>query len=235
MILHMLRYLIGDDDFFQAISNYLNDPDHKYGYALTKDLQNHLEMVSGIDLTRFFEDWFYGEGYPSYEVVWDQSDTDQIIQFKVIQQQSHSSVSFFEMPLPIVIYGDDNRSEEIRLEMTENNQRFSRQLDFKALSIAIDPDRHLISKNNRATLGSDNSWLKKSLGIYPNPVDDLLIIDNPENLELRNLKLFNLLGAQIIGLNQISNTIDVSNLKYGVYILTIETDKGRIHKTIIKK
>ena len=60
MILHMLRYKLGDTDFFQAIKNYLADPDLAFSYAVTKDLQNHLETVSGEDLTEFFNDWFYG-------------------------------------------------------------------------------------------------------------------------------------------------------------------------------
>lgn len=235
MILHMLRYLTGDENFFQAVSNYLNDPDHRYGYALTKDLQDHLEAVSGIELTEFFNDWFYGEGYPSYEVIWDQDETDQMIHFKVSQQQSHPSVSFFEMPLPIIVYGDNNHSEEIQLEVTENDQRFSMKLDFKARSIAIDPDRQLISRSNRVTLGLNNDALRNGLSIYPNPVDHFLYIDIAEDLEIKNLKLYNLLGEQMMELGQISKTVDLSRLKYGVYILMIETDKGQIHKTIIKK
>ena len=99
MILHMLRYKLGDDPFFQGIKNYLADPKIAYGYARTIDLQRHLEAVSSIDLTEFLNDWFLGEGYPTYQVTWYQNPTNKEVQFTVNQNQSHSSVSFFEMPL----------------------------------------------------------------------------------------------------------------------------------------
>ena len=46
MILHMLRYKIGDDNFFQGVKNYLADPTLAYSYAKTEDLQRHLEATS---------------------------------------------------------------------------------------------------------------------------------------------------------------------------------------------
>ena len=54
LLLHMLRWKLGDNDFFQGARNYLQDPDLAYGYATTSDLQRHLEEVSGLDLSVFF-------------------------------------------------------------------------------------------------------------------------------------------------------------------------------------
>lgn len=53
MILHMLRYKIGDDNFFQGVKNYLADPTLAYSYAKTEDLQRHLEATSLVDLNEF--------------------------------------------------------------------------------------------------------------------------------------------------------------------------------------
>ena len=73
MVLHMLRYKLGDADFFSAVQNYMADPELAFGYARTIDLQNHLEAQSGIDLDEFFADWYVGEGHPSYQLRWYQS------------------------------------------------------------------------------------------------------------------------------------------------------------------
>ena len=47
MLLHMLRWCVGDDDFFATIRNYLNDSTLSYGYAHTEDLIRHFELQTG--------------------------------------------------------------------------------------------------------------------------------------------------------------------------------------------
>jgi aminopeptidase N len=69
-----------------------------YGYAITQDLQYHLEAVHGINLTEFFNDWVYNQGYPSYNINGKQRCKSSLI--TVNQTQSNASVSFFEMPIP---------------------------------------------------------------------------------------------------------------------------------------
>ena len=100
-VLHMLRWELGDNAFFEGIRNYLNDPQLRNGYARTSDLQNHLEQASGADLEEFMEDWFYGEGHPSYRIVWEWVDDELIL--RINQSTSHPSVDFFEATLPIQV------------------------------------------------------------------------------------------------------------------------------------
>ena len=100
-VLHMLRWVVGDSNFFKACSSYLNLPHTSYGFGRTRDLQNELELASGKDLNEFFADWYYGEGYPSYTINWTQ-EADSVT-FWVSQQTSHLSVPFFEMPIPIQV------------------------------------------------------------------------------------------------------------------------------------
>ena len=71
-LLYMLRWKLGDSIFFKGIRRYFNDSTLSYGFAKTADLKRNLEAVSGIDLKEFFDDWFYGQGYPSYNVQWTQ-------------------------------------------------------------------------------------------------------------------------------------------------------------------
>lgn len=56
--------------FFQAIRNYLDDPNLAYGYASTADLKRHFEVQSNSDLSYYFEAWYEKQGYPSYELDW---------------------------------------------------------------------------------------------------------------------------------------------------------------------
>jgi len=234
MILHMLRYKLGDGNFFQAIQNYLKDPALAYSYANTNNLIHHLETVSGENLTEFFNDWFYGEGYPIYEVKWHQNQTNKIIQFTVNQTQSNASVNFFEMPLPIKINGTNGESEIVRLEVNQNGQQFDTSLAFEVSSIEIDSEKQLISKNNSAVLGIDLDNLQNSISIYPNPVKENLTIQNNSLSIINKITIYNILGEIVLSLNNPDNTIALTKLNSGVYLVKIKTDQGVIHKTILK-
>lgn len=235
MILHMLRYKLGDDHFFKGVQNYLNDPQLAFAYAKSEDLQRHLEAVSGESLDEFFNDWLYGEGYPSYEVVWSQNDSDQRVHFRVSQQQSHPSVSFFDMPLPLTVNGAFGETEKLRLEVSEDNQSFSIDLDFNVVSIQIDPETQLISKNNNTVLGLDEESLEQMISIYPNPVSDLLHIDANELLQIRKIILYNILGEKMFEQRDPTRTINLEKMDTGLYLMVIDTDQGSHHKSILKK
>jgi len=55
-VLHMLRHVIGDAAFFDAIYAYTNDPALRYGVSDTEDLRQAFEAASGMDLTWFFNE-----------------------------------------------------------------------------------------------------------------------------------------------------------------------------------
>jgi len=102
-LLHMLRWVVGDEPFFQAVRNYFEDPEVANGFARTSQFVNHLEAAGDTSLTEFFDDWFYGEGYPAYAAQYRNTESRQL-EIKLSQVSSHESVSFFEMPVPVRVY-----------------------------------------------------------------------------------------------------------------------------------
>ena len=236
MVLHMLRHKLGDADFFLGIQNYLADPDLAYGYAKTIDLQNHLEATSGMDLTEYLADWFMGEGYPSYQIQWGQTGSDMYIQ--VNQSQSHGSVSFFEMPIPIKVYGTGGEEEWLRLENTSDGQRFTENIGFTISSVQFDPDKQLISRNN-TVVNNPNLGLGESLieGILPitNPVKDQLNILTTEDVSLLKTSVYNTLGQKIFEENSSKSVLDLSGIPSGVILLHLKTDKGMFFQKLIKE
>ena len=233
MVLHMLRYKLGDQAFFEGLDSYLKDPELVYGYAATSDLIRHLETASGEDLGEFFRDWIYGQGYPIYEVIWSQSQ-EGILNFQVNQSQSHSSVSFFEMPLPVTVYGSGGELKNLRMEVSENGQSFSTDPGFPVSSVEIDPDGHLVSGRNRVTLGLDQEALLKSIAIYPNPVRDLLTIEMEGTSELRKITIYDILGKKVLEQLEPGSQVQTGALEFGLHLVIIDTDKGSLRKTILK-
>ncbi|SDG48611.1 Por secretion system C-terminal sorting domain-containing protein [Dyadobacter soli] len=149
-LLYMLRWILTDATFFAGASNYINDPALAYGYVTTANLKSHLETASGKDLTYFFNQWYTGQGYPSYQVEWYPSGNS--VQVKLSQTQSHASVSFFQLPVPLLFRNAiTNQQKLVVLNNTSNGQLFLDNLGFEATEVIFDPDVWLITRNNTLT------------------------------------------------------------------------------------
>jgi aminopeptidase N len=232
MVLHMLRKKLGDTQFFQALQTYLASSEHAYDYAKTEDFISIVEMASSEDLTEFFEDWLYNEGYPSYILNWNQPTTSQV-SITVAQSQSHPSVSFFEAPVPIRLIGTLGETLDLILDNSTNNQNFLESVTFDVQDVLFDPKSDIISKNN-TVLSVDDLEIAKGLSVYPNPTSGILFIDKPSSLNISEVKIFNPLG-QLITQIPFSTSLDTSLWATGLFFIQFRTKDGVITKTVLKK
>ena len=233
MVLHMLRKKIGETNFFKGIKNYITDSKLTYNYAKTSDLIKHLETSSGLDLEEFFNDWIYKEGYPTYSLNWQQQTSNEV-EITLNQTQSDASVSFFEANVPIRLKGTNGEIKDILLNNINNGQVFKESINFTINAIEIDPDIHLISKNNTSTLNTENlNKLENKITFFPNPIRSILKIKTPNHLKIKEVIIYTFLGKEI--LKSLTLETDLSNLKTGIYFVKIKTNLGNIHKKIIKK
>ncbi|GEM54928.1 peptidase M1 [Flavobacterium branchiophilum] len=232
MVLEMLRWKLGDVVFFQAMKNYLADSNLAYNYAVTADFKAHLEAVYGSSLTEFFNDWIVGQGFPKYNIVGQVVSNSQM-QFTVNQTSSHTSVPFFEMPLPIRVYGANGETQDLVLDHTTNGQIFTKNVNFPVIAFDFDPDRHLISKNNVTTLANSSFDISNHISIYPNPANEVLNLKMPDSFRLEKIKIYNALGQNIM--ESTSPKINLSGVSSGVYHIEIIGFGGVFHKNFIKK
>jgi aminopeptidase N len=232
MITHMLRWKLGDVAFFQALKSYLADPALAYGYAVTSNFKSHLEAAYGSDLTEFLNDWLYNQGYPTYDVVAQNWGVGQA-KITVNQTQSHSSVSFFEMPLQIRLTGSSGQVHDVVVNNTSNGEEFIVSVPFEVTGVIFDPNKHIISRNNTVTLGNDSFDINNAVAVYPVPAENELTIQFPTNLTLQKVEIYNSLGQLMA--TDFKNTIKTSHLSSGVHFLKITTSEGVFHKNFIKK
>ena len=232
MVTHMLRWKLGDAAFFQALKNYLADSSLAYGYALTGDLKSHLENVYGSSLTEFFNDWIYMQGYPTYTITAQNWGAGQA-KITVSQTQSHASVSFFEMPLEIRLTSAEGANHDVVVNNTVNNQDFVVSVPFVVAGVTFDPNKHIISKNNVATLSNESFDLDQTISAYPNPANDELHIMMPTTTQLEKIEIYNTLG-QLLATHQTTD-FRIDNLSSGIHVMKITTSEGAIHKNFIKK
>jgi aminopeptidase N len=231
MVLHMLRKKLGDTDFYQGLKNYLNDANHAYAYAKTADFIAIMESTSGQNLTEFFNDWLYNQGYPSYTMQWNQSGNQ--LNTTVSQIQSDPSVSFFEVQLPIKVNGTLGEALSLILDNSSNNQLFSNTVNFTISSIEFDPEADIISKNNSVVLGTNENSIDNNLLLFPNPVSNEITIQKPESLEITEIRIFNALG-QLLYKNTWSPKIEVSAFSTGMIFMQFQTNQGVINKSLLK-
>ena len=232
MILEMLRFKMGDVAFFLALKNYLADSNLAFKYAVTSELKGHLETAFGQDLTEFFNDWVYNQGYPTYTITAQNWGSGQA-RFVVNQTQSDASVTYFEMPVPVRVFGDNGQQADLVLDNTTNGEVILKPVPFPITSVQFDPERHLIAANSTITLGNQNFDLESAISIYPNPSSDVLHIQMPNSLSLEKVIVYNNLGQKVLE----NATLDFSimSLTTGVHYIDIQTVEGTYHKKFIKK
>jgi hypothetical protein len=95
-VLHMLRGLLGDEDFFASLQHYAEE--HAYQNACTEDFVRACEQVSGRELDWFFDQWVYRTGRPHYEFSWEVEETDgaYVLHLALTQTQAEPP---FKMPI----------------------------------------------------------------------------------------------------------------------------------------
>jgi len=239
LLLHMLRWKLGDSLFFQACKNYMSDEQLIYNFSNTALFKKHLENVSGLNLEEFFNDWFYGEGYPSYEIQWQQN-SDLSLSINIDQTTESRNVSFFEMPIPIKFSGS-TKDTIVILNNTFNNQNFSVPISFKANSAVCDPEKWIIADYKISNLQEFSNFDKLLVTQYPNPNKGILNFNFNKSISIENIEVKNSLGEKVFEIKYDSTPsnngfIDLSVLGNGVYFIKInEANRSTVLKTILMK
>lgn len=161
----MLQWKLGDTVFFRGLRSYLGDPALTYQFARTESLQYHLEKASGQNLSKYFKDWVYGEGYPGYQLKWLPLGASRV-QVELNQVTSHPSVSFFA--LPSILFRKAGKDSLVVFDHIANGQRLSFDIGFLPDTVIIDPKRKLLSTNNTIARADANASVN-GVKIFPNP------------------------------------------------------------------
>ena len=236
MVLHMLRWTIGDSAFYVGFKNYLTDPARAYGYSCSSDFITHMENASGISLTEFFNDWLYGEGYPIYSISCSFNPTDNNAQVTINQTQSNPSVSFFEMPVPLK-FKDTTHDTIIVFNNTYSGQQYTVNPGFRPDSIIFDPELWIVSANDTVMMNVNEYSGQQDISVYPNPVTDFLNIEI-SGLQMREAGIYDIRGKLVKSDFTINpkgvHQIDMNTLSSGFYFLKANIDNNIFVKKITK-
>jgi hypothetical protein len=86
---------------------------------------------------------------------------------------------------------------------------------------------------SNCTLLNLNDFDQTSIAIYPNPAKDIIYIKSGNKSKV-HIEIANVLGKTVY--SQMSSTneeINISNLKSGIYILSLRSEKGKVSKKLV--
>jgi len=226
-LLRMLRWNLGDEVFFEACRNYLNDPELRFSFVRTPDFQAHMEAASGEDLSSFFDQWYIGEGFPKIGVQWANLNSGVIL--KITQTPSHPSVDFFDLKIPVLLCGPDRDSLFV-LDQRLDGQRNIFNPGFEVEEVAVDPEFKLLVEQ---TVVQNPNLIEEveEIIVFPNPAKDRLNVSvvDPE-FGVNEYRILNALGSLVSSFsgNDLNETftIDLNELSSGIYILELSGSKG---------
>jgi aminopeptidase N len=137
-VLHMLRFVVGDDNFWKILKEYAQL--YAFSNASTEDFRAVCEQIFGADLAWFFDQWIYEAGYPTYQFGWGYSSPNRV---RVVINQIHEDFPFFSMPVELAFVLPSGTVKKVI--WVEEEQNFF-QFDFpeKPLQVLFDPDSWIL-------------------------------------------------------------------------------------------
>jgi aminopeptidase N len=166
-VLHMLRYILGDVDFFAGLQLYLAG--NAYGSVTTEDLVEAFEAATDRELSWFFEQWVYGAGYPDYDVSWTADGIAQGWEVTVALEQVQGVGPVFEMPVELRVAGVGADTTVVMWNDAQS-QSETWTVGFQPMDVVLDPDHHILRAGLETGVGEGGQPVRPAaVTVRPNP------------------------------------------------------------------
>lgn len=148
LVLDMLRDVLGDEDFKDAISHYSNH--NAFSEVETAEFRESVYEATGQPVDWFFDQWILRGGEPSYEVSWSPGKLpggEDVTLIKVTQVQKVTELSgLFRMPIGFEVYYEDGSSEMLTRWIGDEYSEVSvpKPAGKKVSFVVFDPGRKVL-------------------------------------------------------------------------------------------
>jgi aminopeptidase N len=233
LLLHMIRFELQDDDmFFNILETYVDE----YGdsVATGDDFREWTELQSGMDFTDFFNQWYYGEGYPIYDITWHQGEG----RLDIISTQTTSTTitPLFKMHVPYHLIFTDGTDTTLLLLQDANLNIFSILVSKTIEKLELDPEQWIMHELNSLAVGEEEKNNPLYFTIGPNPAKNHLNIyfSNQPEIEL-NVLISDLTGRIVYKNKHTGPSISInnSNLASGVYQVSVTDGTAVMNKKLV--
>ena len=239
-VIHMLRYLSNTDSLFFVA---LKQMQTQYADSVLtgEDVKNVFENVNGKSFDDFFNQYYYGEGFPIYKLTWQQdSSVTGFGDLKVKLEHHGSSVNNTLFTISIELKVKTNTDSIITvISPIQNIQTFNINMNNKKVTgIVFDPKNWVLDSLLSITQEIISTEVDDFfINIYPNPVTENLYFkySGPDGFK-GNLKLLDLSGRVVFNyvIESKEEIISLKKITPGIYIIEINGNHVNIaRKTIV--
>ena len=233
VIVHMLRHEIQNDNlFFEVLETFQTD--YSSSTATGEDFKNTAEQVTGMEFDYFFDQWYYGEGYPIYDLDWFSTDN---VFYLTSTQSTSASTPLFEMLMEYRLMFNDGTDTLVKLRQTANVNTFEIQTGKKVGLVVVDPEKWTMEKVNSVIIDMHEINSPVYFTVGPNPVKDEATIYFPNSLNNSiTLELTDLSGKRIYSavVDGEKTKINMSELPGGLYILNATDGQHFLHRKLLR-
>ena len=136
LVLHMLRFYLGDELFFKSLNHYCVT--HRGKSVETSDLMKAVEEATGRNVERFFDQWVFKGGHPDFKVhaEWDEKMKSERLTVQQTQTTDETT-PIFHTPVDVEITTSKGKKIH-RIEIEEKEQVFYFPLPEKPLMVRFD-------------------------------------------------------------------------------------------------
>lgn len=231
-IIHTLRHEINNDELFFQLMNQFQTV-FADSTATGEDFKMVAQQVTGMDFNQFFDQWYYGEGYPKYNIEWYMFDNKLHLD---VTQTPSSSTPLFKMTLDYKLTYNDGTSEVVRLFQDANFNQFQIPVDKTVTNITVDPDNWTFEKVNSIIVSVPQQHNPVHFTYGPNPVSDRLTVYlTNENNEPYQLEISDLSGKIIFEEKAYGSMyqVNLGQLRKGTYILRLTNGRQDFSRKIV--
>lgn len=142
-ILNMLRNNVGDSAFFKSLNLYLKTNAYKATEA--HQLRLAFEEVTGRDMNWFFNQWYYGQGYPTLDLSYAYDDASK--KTTVIIKQVQKTDKVWELPMAVDVYAG-GKKERYTIDAKNRIDTFTFESAVKPDLVNVDADKVIVMKKD---------------------------------------------------------------------------------------
>lgn len=236
VILNMLRWELQSDSLFFAILKGFQQQ-FADSVATADDFRDVVSAMSGKNFDWFFDQWFYGEGYPTFNITWRQ-EQDSLI-FTSIQVPSTSITPFFKC---LVEYRVLTTTGDTLIQVQQDYpvQTYAIKVSGNIANLYVDPRNQLLNMPGSVQVGVPEIDNVLAFSVYPNPNQGVFRVLMPMQGQV-NLKAKYILrdvSGRIVSTGEISgdeHLLSIPNISKGVYLLHLHMDgKTGMQKLVVQ-
>ena len=140
LLVHNIRRMINNDDqFFAVLRGFLRK--YSFSVASAMNFKNYLEEQTGIDFTLFFNQWYYGEGFPIFDISWKKNNGYIEILAEHTGSTSATPLFMIDLDVRIKVNGIDTL---VQLPIRSARDLFIINMNGDVSGIEIDPGYYIL-------------------------------------------------------------------------------------------